>query len=91
MKKDTYNEITTQALEEEQKRLSEQYQMITDELNKRKQEEETRRLSELKAEKKQREEEIREAKKQYDELVQAFLDDYGHYHDESFWSWFARL
>ena len=86
-----YNECTTQALEEEVALLSEQYKAAAEALNKRKKEEADRQKAQLALEKQKREEEIREIKQKYDDLVQSFVRDYGHYHDENFWSWFARL
>ena len=85
-----YNECTTKALEEEMARLSEQYQTVKDELKKRKVEEEERKRARLAADRQNREQEIRDAKKKYDDLVQLFVEDYGSYDDMSFWSWFAR-
>ena len=85
-----YNECTTKALEEEQTRLADQYKTVTDELNKRKQEEADRKRAQLALDKQKRQEEIRAAKKQYDDLVRKFVEDYGSYED-NFWSWFARL
>ena len=86
-----YNECTTKALEEEQARIEEQYKIIIDELNKRKQEEAERKRAQLAVDRQKREKEIRDAKKKYNDLVQAFIEDYGSYYDDGFWSWFARL
>ena len=85
-----YNECTTRALEEEQARIAEQYENLTKEINRRKREEADRKRAQLALEKKKRQEEINEAKKKYDDLVHAFIKDYGSYED-SFFSWFARL
>ena len=85
-----YNECTTKALEEEQSRIAEQYENLTKEINRRKREEAERKRAQLALEKKKRQEEINEAKKKYDDLVHAFIEDYGSYED-SFFSWFARL
>ena len=77
-----YNECTTKALEEEQARIADQYKTITDEINKRKQEEAEKK-------KRKRAEEIREAGQHYDELMQDFFDDYGYFPD-NFWTWFFK-
>ena len=84
-----YNECTTKALEDELARVAEQHQSIANELKKRKHEEEVRKQAQLAADRQKREEEIRKARKTYDELVQAFVDDYGSYED-SFLSWFFK-
>jgi regulator of protease activity HflC (stomatin/prohibitin superfamily) len=83
-----YNECTTQALEAEQARVAEQHKALTAELNRRRQEEADRKKAQLALEKKQREDEIRAAGDHYNELVQAFVKDYGSY--ENFWGWFFK-
>lgn len=84
-----YNECTTKALEEEQARIADQYKTITDEINKRKQEEAEKKKVQLALEKRKRAEEIREAGQHYDELMQDFFDDYGYFPD-NFWTWFFK-
>ena len=85
-----YNECTTKALEEEQVRIAEQYENVTKELNKRRREDEERKKAQLAVDRQKRENEIKAAKKHYDELVQSFIDDYGSYNGD-FLSWFFRL
>lgn len=84
-----YNECTTKALEEEQERIAEQYHTITEEIKKRKQEEAEKKKAQLALEKQKREAEIRAAKEHYNELVHAFIEDYGYY-DDDFWTWFFK-
>lgn len=84
-----YNECTTKALEEEQARIAEQYKTLTAELDKRRQEEADRKRAQLALEKKKREDEIRAAREHYDELVEAFVADYGSYED-NFFTWFFK-
>lgn len=84
-----YNECTTKALEDECARVAEQHKALTAELNKRKQEEADRKKAQLALEKQKREGEIRAAKAHYNELVQAFIEDYGFYEDD-FWTWFFK-
>ena len=84
-----YNECTTKALEEEVKRLAEQFKAASTELDQRKKEEADRKRAQLALEKKNREEEIHTAKQKYYDLVHSFVEDYGSYHDD-FWSWLAR-
>ena len=85
-----YNECTTKALEEEQVRIAEQYENVTKELNKRRREDEERKKAQLAVDRQKRENEIKAAKKHYDELVQSFIADYGSYNGD-FLSWFFRL
>ena len=72
-------EMTIKELEEEYARINEERQNIERILKKKKQEEEERKIAQLALDKKKRKEEVDKVCKQFLELRNAYMRDYGSY------------
>ena len=75
--KDTKKEMTIEELEKELAEVTSKKQLITEQLEKKKQDEEDRRVAQLALDKEKRKKEVDEAYENYITLADAYARDYG--------------
>ena len=77
--KDVKKEMTIEELEKEYTKITEERQLIAERLQKKRQEEEDRRIAQLALEKENRKKELDTALENAKELLQKWIEDYGPY------------
>ena len=78
------NDFTIEEMENQYTEILEQCEKLRERIRQKKQDEADRKKAELALQKESRKKEVDEALKKYNELLKAYLEDYGSYHTNEF-------